>query len=207
MAIIIDTGGSTGRTYSDLLTQVAKWMNRGDLTAFIPDFIVNAEARIATDLRLRRMIVRATLAVTMGNPAPLPEGWLEFVNISLDGDDLDFMPMRQLTGRFRDCSGLPACYSIEGEQIFFGPSPDGAYSVDVSYYKQLDPLASSATNWLLTAKPNLYLYAALAEASLFVKKPDDANYWGGLYAGIVEALKLEDAQATHSGGTLRVRAG
>ncbi|WP_208507941.1 hypothetical protein [Variovorax paradoxus] len=207
MAIIIDTGGSSGRTYSDLLTQVAKWMNRGDLTAFIPDFIVNAEARIATDLRLRRMIVRTTLSVALGSPAPLPEGWLEFKTISLNGDDLDFMPMRQLTGRFRDCSGLPACYSIEGEQVFFGPSPDGAYSVDVSYYKQLEPLTSSGSNWLLTAKPNLYLYAAMAEASLFVKKPDDANYWGGLYSGIVEALKNEDAQATHSGSTLRVRAG
>lgn len=207
MTIVIDTGGASGRTYAQLLAQVAKWMNRGDLTAFVPEFVVNAEARIATDLRLRHMIVRTALAVTAGAPASLPEGWLEFETIALDGDDLDFMPMRQLTGRFRDCSGVPACYSIEGEQIFFGPSPDGAYSVDVSYYKQLEPLASSATNWLLTAKPNLYLYAALAEASLFVKKPDDANYWGGLYGGIVEALKNEDAQATHSGGTLRVRAG
>lgn len=207
MAIVVDTGSAGARTYSQLLTQIAKWMNRGDLGPFIPDFIANAEARIATDLRLRRMIVRTTLAVTMGNPAPLPEGWLEFKTISLNGDDLDFMPMRQLTGRFRDCSGLPVCYSIEGEQIFFGPSPDGAYSVDVSYYKQLEPLASSATNWLLTAKPNLYLYAAMAEASLFVKKPDDANYWGGLYSGILQALQAEDDVATHSGGTLRVRAG
>ncbi|WP_422096333.1 phage adaptor protein [Variovorax sp.] len=206
MAIIIDTGNSGDRSYSQLSTQIAKWMNRGDLATFIPDFVTNAEARIATDLRLRRMIVRTTLAVSIDSAAPLPEGWLEFETIALDGDDLDFMPMRQLTGRFRGCSGVPACYSIEGEQIFFGPSPDGAYSVDVSYYKQLESLASSGTNWLLTAKPNLYLYAALAEASLFVKKPDDANYWGGLYSGLVEALQVEDDAATSSGGALRVRA-
>lgn len=41
--------------YVEVQAQVANWMNRDDLTAMIPDFIVLTEERMNRDLRTRQM--------------------------------------------------------------------------------------------------------------------------------------------------------
>lgn len=193
-------------SYPALKASVINWMNRGDLDSVAGDFIALAESRIATDLRVRRLLATATLTTAPGAGVALPPGWLEFKSLRLNGRSLDFLPADMLADQFDNFTGLPNYYSIEGDTIVFGPAPDGVYSVPVRYYKQLDPLEQAGTNWLLTSKPNLYLYAALAEASLFVKKKDDAASWAGLYGGIIDAMHTEDETSMHSGSNLTVRA-
>lgn len=46
---------------SELVTAIANWLERDDLTARIPEFITLAEDRIAKDLRIRAMEVQAEL--------------------------------------------------------------------------------------------------------------------------------------------------
>lgn len=194
-------------SYDTLKTAVINWMNRGDLAAVVPDFISLAEVRIAADLRVRRMLKTATLDTVAGAGIALPAGWLEFKTVHFNGRPLEFMTLDQLAGRFGDQTGEPFYYSISGESIVFGPTPSDVFPVTVQYYEQLDTLETVATNWLLTLKPNLYLYAALGEASLYVKKPEHAASWFGMYEGIVQSMRTEDATATHSGAPLVVRAG
>lgn len=191
-------------TYTALTAAVSNWMNRGDLAAVVPDFIALAESRIASDLRVRRLLVTTTLTTAPGGTVALPAGWLEFEALRYNGRPVDLMTSEQLADRFGQNIGEPLKYTIEGDQLVLGPTPAGIYTLSARYYKQLDPLAVTGTNWLLTSKPNLYLYAALAEASLFVKKKDEAASWAGLYGGVVEALHTEDQIAKHSGSQMRV---
>ena len=191
-------------SYATLKPAVANWMNRGDLDAVIGDFITLAEARIASDLRVRRMLTTVTLNTVAGATVPLPVGWLEFDALRYNGRPVEFMTSDQLSNRYGQLTGEPQYYTIEADQLVLGPTPANVYALTARYYKQLDPLETSGTNWLITSKPNLYLYAALAEASLFVKKPDDAASWAGLYGGILDAIKVEDEVAKHSGSQLRV---
>jgi len=194
-------------SYATLQAAVINWMNRGDIATVVPDFIALAESRIATDVRVRRLLKTATLSTVAGLGVALPARWLEFKSLHCNGRPLEFMTLDQLAARFGDQTGEPFYYSISGETLVFGPVPSDVFSITALYYEQLEPLEISATNWLLTSKPNLYLYAALGEASLFVKKPDHAASWAGLYGGIVDAMHTEDSKATHSGAPLVVRAG
>ena len=51
-------------TYAELQTAVANWLDRGDLTDRIQEFIDFAEARINRNLRLRLMETAATGTLT-----------------------------------------------------------------------------------------------------------------------------------------------
>lgn len=205
MAIVIDTGTAGTDTYIELQASVARWMNRTDLGADIPGFIANAESRIATDLRVRKMLVSLTLNAAAGQGALLPAGWLEFKSLAVNGCPLSFMPPEVLAERRDYQAGQPEYYTIVGSEVLLNPLPDVAHSIDTIYYKRLDPLFQSSSNWLLTDHPNVYLYAALTEGALFLKKPDEAATWAALYGGLIESLRSEDARAASSGSTLRMR--
>lgn len=205
MAIVLDISSNTG-SYDKLRSDIARWINRTDLGDDIPGFIVNAEARINTDLRVRQMLETATLDVVDGKSASLPDGWLEFKLVTAaDGTPMKFMTPEDRQQRAPWASGDVRFFTPLGTRVQFLPEAGTAFTVESLFYKRLVPLATNGSNWLLLEKPNVYLYAALAEASLFLKKPDDANRWGGLYAGLVGAMNEESEKASHSGSSLRVR--
>jgi len=198
-------------TYTDLLSAVASWMNRTDLTTIIPDFVTIAESKIARDLRLRNQITAGTLTTsTTTRAVALPTGWLEFESVGIDGTpdtQCTFRPNEYLDLVFPEggASGRPIAYSIEGTNILFGPTPSSAYTVNISYYARFGALASNSTNWLLTNHPNIYLYACLREGAFFTKDQAGAQQWDGLYKQEVRGLQTVDEQQSHSGSTLAVR--
>lgn len=199
-------------TYSDLQTSIANWLNRSDLTGNIPDFITLAEARIARDLRLRSQVTTATITTTGGvQSAALPDGWLEFENVTVVSSpdiQLTYVNIQYLDSKFpnNDYTGVPRVYSIEGSTILFGPVPDGVYAVSTLYYKRLDPLSTTPTNWLLTNHPGIYLWAALAESAPFLNDDKRALTWEMKYQAEKNALQMADTSGQFSGSALRVRA-
>lgn len=198
-------------TYTDLQAAISTWLNRTDLTASIPDFITLAEARIARDLRLRSQVTSTTITTVAGTQgASLPTGWLEFENVTVVGNpngQLTYVNIQHLDTKFPENSytGQPVVYSIEGQQILFGPTPDAAYSINVLYYKKLDALSVTPTNWLLTNHPGIYLWASLAEASPFLREDDRAVGWETKYERERDALQDADTSGQFSGSALRVR--
>jgi hypothetical protein len=198
-------------TYTDLLASVAAWMNRTDLTAVIPDFVTIAESKIARDLRLRKQITSTTLSTSTSTRAvALPTDWLEFENVSIDGDpetpcqyvNIEHMDVKYPEG---GPSGRPYVFTIEADNMLFGPSPDAVYTVNVYYYARFGALATNSTNWLLTNHPNIYLYACLREGSFYTKDKDGAVQWDGLYKQEVNNLQDVDERSSHSGSALRVK--
>ena len=199
-------------TYADLQTSIANWLKRSDLTSIIPDFITLAEARIARDLRLRKQVVNTTLSTVAGTRGvTLPSDFLEAENISLSNTTppgaLSVVTPEILDRKYPEAyvTGQPRVYALLGDKILFGPTPDAVYSVSLDYYQRFAALSTSSTNWLLTNHPNVYLFAALAEASGYLFNDERIPTWEAKYQADVRSLQEADDTALRSGSAMRVR--
>jgi hypothetical protein len=198
-------------TYTDLLASVASWMNRTDLTTVIPDFVTIAESKIARDLRLRKQITSTTLtASTTTRAIALPTDWLEFEDLTVAGTPetpLQYVNKEHMDAKYPEggWSSRPFVFTIEADNMYLGPVPDSAYTINVLYYARFSALATASTNWLLTNHPNVYLYACLREGAFFRKDEKEAMQWDGLYKQEVNNLQDVDDRSSHSGSALRVK--
>lgn len=198
-------------TYSDLKTSIASWLKRDDTASYVDDLIVLAEARIARDLRLRSQVTSTTLTASAGvQEIALPAGWLEFENLTITGNPdrvLNYVNIQHLDSKFpgNGYTGTPVVYSIEGGNLLLGPIPDAAYSLPTLYYKRLDPLPTTPTNWLLTNHPGIYLFGALAEAGVFVFDDQRAALFESKYQSEVQKLQTSDDAGQFSGSALTVK--
>jgi len=199
-------------TYADLQTSIANWLKRSDLTSIIPDFITLAEARIARDLRLRKQVVNTTLSTVAGTQSvSLPSDFLEAENISLSNTTppgaLSVVTPEILDRKYPEAyvTGQPRVYTVLGDKVLFGPTPDAVYSVSLDYYQRWAALSASGTNWLLTNHPNIYLFAALAEGAPYLMEDERAPLWESKYQADVLKLQQMDDTALRSGSAMRVR--
>jgi hypothetical protein len=210
-------------TYTDLQNAVGSWLARGDLAANIPDFITLAETRLfygsddptypSPALRIRAMeqVTDPTAFQTVAGAATLalPSGFLEARALSLNTSpvaDVDFVTQKQLAARWSGSSnGRPLVYTFQGDNLRFGPTPDAAYGVVMSYYKRFDALAVTPTNWLIANAPGVYLYAALLEAQPFLMNDQRLPVWAAMLGAATRALMLAD-QKDRWGGSLVMRA-
>jgi hypothetical protein len=198
-------------TYAGLKASIADWLHRSDMVAIIPDLIVLAEARIARDLRLRRQISSTTLAtVAATQSVALPTDFLEVENLSVGTSiarNLVYMNIEALDVKYPvgSYSGTPVAYTLEGNSLLLGPTPDAAYSISMLYYARLAALSVTPTNWLLTNHPNIYLFGALAEAGDYVRDLQMGTTWDAKYQQGIKHLQDADDRAMFSGSELRVR--
>ncbi|MEY4429857.1 MAG: hypothetical protein RLZZ182_2546 [Pseudomonadota bacterium] len=200
-------------TYAGLKSSVASWLHRDDLTSIIPDFIALAEARIARDLRIRKQVTNTTLATVGGTQyVTLPTDFLEMENIGLS----DTSPPAQLhvvTPEVMDelypagySTAQPVVYTIVGDKLLLGPTPDAVYTVTLDYYARFAALSgASDTNWLLTYHPGIYLFGSLAEAMPWVDNKETISLYEQKYMAEVEKLNLQDDESLRTGSAMRVR--
>jgi len=73
------------------------------------------------------------------------------------------------------------------------PTPDAAYPFEILYY-ELPPLLDeeTQTNWLTEYAPQLLLYAALVEATPFLKNDERIPVWQTMYDRAAAMLNGED---------------
>jgi hypothetical protein len=196
-------------SYSELKTAVANWLNRSDLTAYVPDFIMMGEKRIYRELRIRAMEASLSSAISSG-VISVPSGYVELKFVYIDGT-----PVNRLTKKdpgwiyenypTRSADGKPQFIAREVDNFIFGPYPDSSYTVKGVYYKRLDALSdSNTTNWFITNAPDLLLFAALAEAEPFLKNDDRTALWEAKYEKIKNQIITEDKNEAYSGSPLTV---
>jgi hypothetical protein len=199
-------------TYTELKASVADWLNRSDLTAAIPDFISLAEAQIERTLRTRQMIVRANASFNVEFGAT-PADFLEVRSFKLSGTNpptpLSFMTIDALDAESTKftASGRPKFFGIVGGQFRLVPTPDSNYATELTYYAKLSKLSASvATNFILSASPDIYLYGALLQAAPYLQDDNRISVWATLYERALNDLQTADDRASTSGGTLITRA-
>lgn len=195
-------------TYAELQAAVASWLNRGDLTANIPDFITLAEAQMSTDLKARAMETKVSLATVAGTKTvALPTDMLEMRRLQVVGtynQPLSYRSPDELSSDYADNgSGQPAVFTVIGANIELAPIPDAVYSLELTYQQRIPALSvSNTTNWLLTNWPNAYLYASLIAATPFIMNDARLSIWAQLYSQAVEGINGVD---WYSGSTMKVR--
>jgi hypothetical protein len=192
-------------TNAELLTAVAGWLDRTDLSSHLPEFVVIFEAALNRRLAVRQQMTSTTLTVTAGS-ATLPTDYLLWKRVTWQGN-----PTRQLeyvTPEFLAAfnasgnSGSPTYFTIENATLKVGLLDNT--SLNLLYAQKVPPLATTDPNWLLTANPDAYLFGTLAAAKTFTSGDDGRGGALGEFKltveGIVDDLnKLNFAQM----GTVR----
>lgn len=197
--------------YTELQASIAGWLARDDLTSRIPDFVTLAEAKFNRTLLHPRMETRTTLTVNTLLTDPefldLPSDFQTMRMVRLSGvtgkPRLQFMTQTQMDD-FRyatdNVTDQPVYFTIVGDQIELAPTPNEDYDVEVLYRANIPPMASNATNWLLTLAPDLYLYGALLEAAPYMKKDERIAVWGSALATVLDQLNVHGYRQSFDSG-------
>jgi hypothetical protein len=196
--------------YTELKTAVANWLDRDDLTDRIPEFIALAEARFNRILRLRSMEVKYTAdTVAAQRNLALPASYIQMRNFQVNTSPLTVLSY--VTPEIYDrlwggsTQGTPKFYTILANEVSLGPIPASVQEVEMLFYKKFDNLsASTATNWLITNAPDIYLYGAMLEAEPFIMNDERVPLWAQALQQGVSDLQEQDNKDRHSGSALRV---
>ena len=196
--------------YTELQSDLANWLDRSDLTAQIPTFIKLCEARFNRELKIRAMETRSTASTVAGDRTyGLPTGYLEMRNVQINTDPITAIEyvspemMDRIWGG--STSGTPRTYTLIGDELFLGPAPDSVITLEMAYYKKFDSLSSTtATNWMITNAPDVYLYGSLLEAEPFLQNDERVPLWQAFYKESVRQLQLADDRDRYSGSVLRI---
>ena len=193
-------------TYSELLSTVASYLNRDDLTSIIPTFITLTENRLNRELRVRANMVRAVTTTTSGQAFyDLPSDLIELRNITYDSSSQSFA-LRYLSPESVSreygtiVSGQPRAYTNLGNNLKLTPTPDAAYSISINYFSQLRSLGdSTTTNDVLAEYPSLYLFGACLEGAIYLNDTEQTNRFGAVFQKALDDVKAAEDAARYSG--------
>lgn len=209
-------------TYNGLCNTIADTLNRQDLTAAIPNFVVLATTRIQRDMvRVKHpyMMTRSQASVVQ-NYSPLPNDFVSMYQL-LDQDTtqvIDYLSPDQTkqimsqgwgppespfppTAPYQGQTTGPIYYTILGNRLRVIPTPGATTptTLDMWYYNRLATLNTTNTqNWVLTRYPDLYLYGALVHSAPYLKADDRIPVWEGAYQTILKDIEVEADRAVRS---------
>lgn len=191
-------------TYNTLLTAVADYLARSDLTTFIPNFVQNWEERFYRESENWGSWMESALNVTITNDlAAVPADYLGLKIAYISGQNstpLKRISLDQMYQRFPRASsggGAAAYIARNGANFIFGPTAASG-TLAGTYYAKPTVLRtdSDGINFLVTDCPDLALYGSLLEAEPFIKNDKRLPTWSQLYSVALEAyrsrMKAED---------------
>ena len=195
-------------TYASLITQIPSYCERSDANflAQLPSFIMLAENRLATDMKQQgfQAVVSGTFGLGSGGAVlAKPAFWRETISFTFKDPVLGWLPLRlRDLGYVKNywpvmaSTGTPRFYADYNVSNFYiAPSPAVAYPFELAYYARLEPLdTTNQTNWLTLNAPQTLLYACMLEAQLWLKNPDKAQFWKGLYDDAKGGVSQENAE-------------
>lgn len=189
-------------TFANLKTAIGAYLDRDDLTDYIPDFITLAEEmhkrpalvdsmrnpEEVGGIRLKEMITRSNITVD-SRQISLPDGFLEPISFRLLTNPvtvLQYVNYHEMNRRRDETSGKPEYFTI-GNEIEFDHSPDTSYTGEIIFYKEETALSDSNTsNNILTKVPGAYLYGALLASAPFLMDDPRIVVWRSLYRQSVD---------------------
>ncbi len=198
-------------TYANFKTALGNWLGRAsdtvNFTPYVDDMVTLGEAEIWRRVRCREMEASANLTVSAQTVA-LPTRYVAMRRLYLDTSDKDFLsfvtPEVFWSTWASATSGQPRLFAIEGENLVFGPTPDGTYTGKILYYQRPTALSVSLPA-LFTNHPDLYFYAALMQAEKFMADDARVALWRECFERALAAVMMADRKDRYSGGSLQAR--
>jgi hypothetical protein len=191
-------------TYDSLLVDLRRYLERGftqesDQIVYdqLPRLITLGERRIARELKIEGFIRAVQTPLQSGVAVYLkPDRWRDTVSMTLNGVPIfarayeycrNYWPNEAQTG-------TPQFYAdYDFQHWLIAPTPDADSTLEILYYEQPALLGEELqTNWLTEYAPDLLLYAALLEATPFLKSDERIQTWQALYDRAAQAISGED---------------
>lgn len=183
--------------YSELVIAAGEYLNRADLVDVMPRFVALAEAKLNRRLRDRRMLGSVALTSDAGGACALPADFVEVERV-LAGDASPRV-LEAAAGRYAgrlDAAGPPQVYTISGHALHLAPAAET--TVLLSYFAKLPALETTQSNWLLEAHPDVYLYAVVHEAAIYIAAAAMAEAAASLLRDALEAVAQDNSRARWS---------
>ena len=214
-------------TYNSLVSDLQNYLERGgslaaDGTVYnqIPRIINAAERRIVQELKLQGTI--EVLVDWAGLPSGVPvvakpDRWRQTISLKY-GSGTNLNAYTPLFPRSYDfCRtywpddtvlSVPKFYAdYDYTHWIIAPTPDITRPLEVLAYMQPQLLDSgNQTNFFTNYTPNLLLYAAMLEASLFLKDDVRIQYWQAAFAAEKGTLVPQDLQKIMDRAAVRTSA-
>ena len=196
--------------YTDFAASVVSWLNREGMSSLVDqveDLTAMGQRRIHRLCNLRAMEAADSEFDVNAQSVALPANFLRMKALYIvQGNRHHPVLGRPLqTVLKKGQNSRPVYYSTVGESVYFGPTPDQAYTALMVYYAPLDIVSTTTTsNWILLNIPELLLFATMVEASLFLKDDQRAQVWDGRFNAIKDELERSEERQDKEGGALAV---
>jgi len=172
--------------YDELKTEVAAYLHRTDLTAFMPGFVERAEAFLFRELPIKDLTTKVA-GTTTGEYFTLPSdlGSISKVTVTIGSSEvaLDYMaqPISYSTT-------YPEFYSFDNGQGRIWGASGQAYTL--YYTPNITALSGSNTsNWLLVNAQDLYFYAVALEAARYTRNTAEVDRVSALLPALLDSVR------------------
>jgi hypothetical protein len=191
-------------TYDSLLVDLRRYLERGftvesDAIVYeqLPRLVTLAERRIARELKIEGFIQPVTTILQPGVAVYMkPDRWRDTISMSVDNVAIFARAYEYLRTYWPNeaLTDTPLYYAdYDYQHWLLAPTPDAAQTLEILYYQQPPLLGDDLqTNWLTQYAPDLLLYAALLEATPFLKNDERIQTWQGMYDRAASAINNED---------------
>lgn len=190
--------------YADLKTAISSWTAKSNLTSDqLDDFITLAEAKFNRRLRTKDMETALAETAIASDVVDVPAGLIEVKALWVTGAEQRNLEVKTLEYITKQpaLSTQPRYYAWDAGNWRFYPSSGSVQGV---YYTKITALVDG-NNWLYVSNPDLYLWASLEQAYLFLH--DDANEmkFAMRTDSLIQELNDRSKAAEISGGPLVAR--
>lgn len=200
-------------TYADLKTAVIGWCNRRNDSAFaaaLPNFIRLAEADIASSVRARSMVTRATYPIT-DQYTPLPCDWLEFLDIRVAGDLAPLTFLSRLEPVCADRGGKPWAYRLIDGQMEVLPiqstTATNPPTLEIAYYARPEALVlDTDAPPLLGDQPAIYQFVTAMYGATWLEDAEATQRFNDLAASAIAKANNWQDTSRFSGSRLNALA-
>ena len=200
-------------SYSTIKDAVVEWLNRegfNDVDDRVEDFIIMGQRRINRTVRIPPMEVKLELTIDSNGEADIPTDFMDAkYMVATEGTESVEVSRGTYTQVKRlqtNGDGCPSMYDLEAGKILFGTTPGSGVTMTMIYYQELEFVTSStAENWFSQYAPELILYAALIEASIYLRSFESRREYEGEYKKAIARLEKQQSLSEYSGSPLQVR--
>ena len=187
--------------YDDLCKAVAKRAERDDIIELIPDFIDSTEQHMydneTESLQLRSMETIST-TLTTGRLIELPPNFesSRAIRITDNEGEIQYRTPEALCRQ--SYTGRPRFFTVIGNNIEFDKTPDSEYTVEMQYFRKLEPLSDdNQTNEILLSHSNIYLFGALYESAVYEQDYQQQNVYASRFFNAIKGANKTDKRGRY----------
>ena len=197
------------QTLVDLRVRLKDWSNRKDLAdTLLTDFINVAQARANRLLDIPPFDKVGSKTLDANSRVVVPKDFIEAKVFSIVIGNITIELERKNPAfvlKDKSVSIYPTYFTRIGGEFLISPAMPEGTEVSLYYTAALTPLAlDTDSNWLVTDAPEVLLYGALSELSLYTKNLEEASLWEGKFQSAMVELQNMNDTAEWSGSSIAI---